>query len=185
MICTNRNQIATRASRPRSPSVSLPSACFYGPLSKPHTNTHTHSQFCSNHHRKPCSQTVLSKHSWGYTIEVFLFNLSDLQLPNPHQKKGNSTEPQLCKNLIFVQETFVWNVPHLPGTLALLSLDGFISISQTGFCFLASWSPSAASGFHHSNVNSVFAPHPFRPRRGPSLWCLKVGISPKRLWQPG
>lgn len=65
------------------------------------------------------------------------------------------------------------------------SWNGFISISQTGFCFLASWSPSAVSGFHHSNVNSVFAPHPFRPRRGPSLWCLKVAISPKRLWQPG
>lgn len=99
-ICTNRNQIAMRP---------LPSP----PHSENHTQTHTHSRFCSNHHRQPCSQSLLSKHSWHYTIEVFLFNLSHPTplLPNPHphiqhtckKKKRNSTEPQLCKNLVCVQ----------------------------------------------------------------------------------
>lgn len=169
------------------------------PLWKPHTNTHTHSRFCSNHHRQPYSQSVLSKHSWRYTIEVFLLTYPTPLLPNPHphiqdtlkkKKKRNSTEPQLCKNLVCVQGMFLLKSSRIPPRNTDLNCLWMILFEylRQAFVFLPSnllllW--VRVLGFYHSNINSLFPQNPFLLRRGPSLWCLKVVISLKRLWLPG
>lgn len=167
------------------------------PRSENHTQTHTHSRFCSNHHRQTCSQSVLSKHSWRYTIEIFLFNLSHPTTPQPsptqHSCKKKKRKklhraparqkPCLCPGNVSFEESHTSQEDWLYILLMIL-----FEYLRQAFVFLPRnllLLRVRVLGFYHSNVNSVFPPNPFLLRRGPSLWCLKVAISLRRLWLPG
>lgn len=190
-ICTNRNQIALPPlPLPLSPSPLPP------PRSANHTQTHTHiagSVLTTTGSRaaSPCFRNT----SWRYTIELFLLNLSHPTAPQPspthpiHTQKKKvhrapaRQKPCLCSGSVSFEE-FRTSQEH---RLYILLMVLFEYLRQA-FVFLPGnllllW--VRVLGFYHSKVKSVFPPNPFLLRRGPLLWCLKVAISPKRLWLPG
>lgn len=190
-ICTNRNQIA------------IPTPPHPHPLPPALKTTHKHTHIAGSVRTTAGSRAAnLCFRNTADVIQSRSFSLTypTPLLPNPHphiqhthakKKKETPQSPSYAKTLFVYRKCFFWRVPYLPGTQTLHSRDDFIILFKylrQAFVFLPSnllllW--VRVLGFYHSNVNSVFPPNPFLLRRGPSLWCLKVAISPKRLWLPG